>query len=390
MNFFWILKKYLFPFGRSRTSSLFAVISLILAVACLVTSLAVINGYEKTLKKTITQSFGHMMIFSSSKKDHQEMLKDMKPYLHSVESHSPFVFNEALVVSPEKVSSVGLEGVKVSFFKEVVDFKKLLTKGSFEGFEEKGIILGKETVRSFGFDLGDSVQIVQGGGKDQARVDSFKLIGVLDLGRFDYNSRFALVHQDHLQNVEGVSGVRIRFKDLNVAEGISQKINLKETLYTSQTWKSLNHNLFEAIRWEKRIIFLVLLILVMGAGFNVSSYLFVKGFQTYKDVSILKTLGVTRRFIFSFFVFQGLWLCLLGIVGGVILGAFFSFGFLWIQNFWDLLPAQIYKLGFVDIDFRLGDILLVSFSCLGVCFLASFFSALKLLTFPLLKGLHYE
>ena len=152
----------------------------------------------------------------------------------------------------------------------------------------------------------------------------------------------------------------------------------------------MNHNLLEAIRIEKPVIFFVVLIMVIAACFNICSHLFVSVLKKYSAISILRAMGATKRQLVVLFSWHGMILGSVGILLGLVLGWFFSLIFVWIQKYGGVVPGETYKLEMIGIDMRLTDISLIVLVALVICFLSTLPAAVKGARLDPVEGLRYE
>jgi lipoprotein-releasing system permease protein len=222
-----------------------------------------------------------------------------------------------------------------------------------------------------------------------------KLNGVLDLGRHDFDERYILVSLKSLQAITGltnrITGMRIRIQKDGDAEEISRKIESNfGSPYFASTWKDSNSAIFEAIQYEKPVIFFIVLLISFAAAFNIATSLFVSVFRRYREISILRTAGATQSFIVRLFATQGM---LIGSIGGglgVLLGLGICSGLEWVQKKFPLFPGDVYRIDKVILEVRpldLGAIVLVS---MLICFLAALAPAFRGARLKVVEGLRYE
>ena len=154
--------------------------------------------------------------------------------------------------------------------------------------------------------------------------------------------------------------------------------------------KSLHGGYFEAVRKEKFLIFFILMVLVLAGAFNVSSHLSIAVLNQIREISILRVMGMARRFVFFLLLFQGLVISFTGTLMGTLLGYGLSKSFSLIQRVWQIIPSDVYKVNTIIADIRVYDVLLVLVCSLLVCLLSCVLPAWRALRLSLREGLLYD
>jgi lipoprotein-releasing system permease protein len=208
------------------------------------------------------------------------------------------------------------------------------------------------------------------------KLGSFKVSGILDLGKHEYNQRMILTSLPATQSLAEIgnrySGLLLKFQDINRAREISTFLGRELGLgFSVRDWREANENLFEAVGLERIIVFFVIMIIVVAAAFNVASTLYINVITRYSQIGLLKSLGVSRRGILQIFSLQGVLIGALGIVGGLLLGALLCVGASWAESYYSILPGSIYKLDHIDLSIRPLDVMVIAVVTLIICFLAT-------------------
>jgi len=404
----WLVWRYL----RSRqkflnlTTSL-SILGMVIGVASLVVAMAVVSGFETTLKNSVIDSVGHVLIMKRGGplKNDKSFLEQVRQAVPAVVAETPFVYLEAMLVHKKKLSGVVVQGIDPNTYSQVLRLEQRLKKGEFVfGPNADGVqggLIGKGLAEKFGLKIGDVFKAVTPVAREydnalfSPRLKKFFVRGILDLGRYDWNQRVIITHieaaQDFAKIGSQVMGYRLRLssdeKAKEAAFLLSQKLG---HTYWTRDWEDVNRNLFEAVRLEKVIIFFILLIMVIAACFNISSTLFVSVLKRFGDISILKTLGANRKFLVKLFTIQGLLIGFIGSILGICLGVALCFGFLYLEREYGLLPGEVYKLEEIDAEFRWLDISLILVASLFICYLATLVPARRGAKLSPIEGLRYE
>lgn len=398
----WLGYRYFGSVKRffNLTTSL-SVIGMAIGVASLVVSMAVFSGYNVTLEKTVQDAVGHLLVMKRGSADQTEMLEDIRPVVKGLIAETPFVYAEALLAHGGQIAGVLIEGIEQPSVHKVLNLKDRLQAGSFD-LNQDGVVIGKAIAERFSLKLGDEIRLVIplaqegiGGNGFRPRLGKFQVRGIINYGRYDFDSRYIVMDLARVQQFaelgQRITGYRLKVADPSMTRSIAQEIQDRfEGAYWARDWQEVNRNLFEAARLEKFVLFVVLMILVVAAAFNIANTLFVSVVRRYRDISVLKTIGATDLMIRQIFAAQGLIVGGVGAISGVILGLGLCQVVEWAQVRWKLIPAEVYKLDHIDLVVQWSDLLAIVGVSLFVCFLATVVPSRKGAKISPVEGLRYE
>lgn len=405
----WLNYKYCGRFVWNLNSAL-AVLGISLAVASLVVSMAVVNGYFNTLKKTVTDAMGHVVVLSHPGHPAGQLVQHLQQSDSRIVASAAFRSVEGVASSSKNISGVLIEGVSPD--NKVLNYAARVQKGQFD-LRDSQALIGKALAQQLKLKVGDELRVVVPRIKtsridirdDEVRPSLLPLIpsvarlqvsGILDLGRHDYNSRLVVVGLKYFQNFlppsrdfQGtMGGVRVRLEDADDAMALSDQI--VQLGYTSYHWREQNQNLFQAALLEKRILFFILLVLVLAASFNVSSTLYVNVMQRWRDMSVMKVLGAQQKLFQALFSIQALVIAFIGLLWGFVLGKVACWLFMWAQKKFQLLPGQVYKLDYLQTQLAWADVLSISVATVLICWLAALWPAYKGQRMLVVRALNYD
>lgn len=407
MNNYRSLGELAYRLLRARGSALLSfsgwisLAGLVLGVGCLVVSMAVFSGFERTLQRSVSDVSGDLQIYFTPRSGfdvEEELLKNIPGF----QGLSGFLATEGILAAGGKVRGVLLQGIESAKASQVLKLGGRVLEGSMlDGVDSKAVMIGKGIAREMGLKAGDEFQVVVllGGdidtGKFKRKIATFKVQGVLDLGKFEYDERMVMVDLAELQGFIEVrnklSGYVVRLdtpeRALEVAPQVAATLGAGHRV---RTWKDVNENLFEAVIVERRIIFFVILIIVVAAAFNVMGSLFVSVVQHFHDIAVLKAMGFRKKWIMGIFQLQGLMIGAAGCVGGLLLGVIFSLLFEWVQRSLGFVPGAVYKVDAISVHFRWQDLTAVLVSTIVISFLATWLPAKKGANLAPVEGLRYE
>ena len=378
--FIWIRRLVFSSKEILKLENFVSLLGLSLAVMCLSVTMVIISSYETTLKNTLISHTGHITLISKKKKESiSKIIQETKlPYIQEV---FPFVSVEALAVSEGKVSGILLEAFSEE--RQKMNLKHRLIQGQFSP-KPFSAVVGLKFSENMNLKIGSEFYAAVAHSSGRTHLKKFSVSGILDLGRYDLNSRYMLVSESSfkaLGSLDPAHGVRLFLSDDRYT--FSALSHLKRSLssnYWIQDWKSMNENLFTAIQMEKSIIFVVLLILVVAASFNISNQMSLRVLRRFYDIGILKTMGAGPSLIAQLFLIQTSAMSFIGIFFGFFLSLAVCWGLFGFYNIWgELASSEVYKLNKIILDFKWQDFLSI--------FVFSFLISLSSTWFPIRKAL---
>ena len=384
--------KYIFQF-----SSLFSLLSLVLGIASLTTALLFINGFSLGLEKAIVDMSGHVIVVIKEEKHKREILESLSPYDKFIETKSLFLSSEALVLDSKKFQPLMIEAIEDKHIQNSDFLDNRILKGKMQASKDF-ILIGKALSEQMNLQVGSSLPIIVFD-KEQSyfsrKKQTFKVGAIADFGRYDFNSRYVITSLSNLQNLKEktnqVVGARLWLKDKNQAEFVTALMNDSlENNYEAYSWKDLDRNFFEVIEADKKIIFFVLFILILAAGFNVSSSLFVQVFQKTKVIGILKSMGAKESLIRNIFILQSLVIGFIGVLLGMVLGWFLSLLLIELQNKMGFIPQEVYQVNQIVLEWKNSDMAFIFFSSLIVVIISSLIPARRACKLHITEALAYE
>ncbi len=313
--------------------ALISMLGLTLGVAALIVVLSVMNGFQKELRERILGVVSHIQISGEGGEiaDWARVAQGAarNPRVLAV---APYVQAQGMLSFDGQVRGVVVRGVLPEAEDKVADFARYMRAGTLDRLRpnEFGIVLGSEVARGLLARVGDKVTLLapQGLVTPAAilpRVKQFRVVGIFEAGMFEFDSGLALVHMTDAQKLyrmdERVSGVRLKVDDLFAAPQISRELlRSLDTNIGVSDWTRSHANFFRAVDIEKRMMFLILLLIVAVAAFNIVSTLVMAVTDKRADIAILRTLGASPRSIMAIFVVQGTLIGVAGLAAGVAAG----------------------------------------------------------------------
>ena len=399
----WFKRFFLSRQHFIRFTPLVSIFSLILASSSLILAMSVYSGYESTVKQTIVDMTGHLVITGRNSVNEKNLMRKITPELDQMASYLPFLSLNSLLVYEGKLSGVLMEGISPENLNQTLGLNKRLLSGSIRLVDQKSAVIGRGLAKKFELKVGDSFHIVipkvDSEGAFQTKHQSFYVEGILDLGFHDFNSRHILVNLQTVQKLVGkpgiISGARFLVKDTTQIDNMRLRLTqILGSSYRVSDWqgvvRSVHESYFQAVKREKLLIFFILMVLVLAGAFNVSSHLSISVLNQIREISILKVMGTRKYFIFFLLLAQGFLVSFAGTLIGIGTGWLLSKGFISIQNIWRIIPSEVYKVNTIITEVKTSDVLLIVICSLLICLVSCLLPAWRALKAPLRENLLCE
>jgi len=419
--------RYLKSRRRQTFISLITLISVggvAVGVMVLIVVLAVMSGFETSLKEKILGINSHIWILPQTPgrlEDYQNIVRRVAAIPH-VTFAAPFTTHEVMLVADGHVSGTIIRGIDPGHTDQMAALGRHLhgqelrplidppprasEAGAVPPAANRGIVLGKDLARHLLVFPGQQVMVTSPmGGLTPAGIlpnmRGFTVTGTFDTGMYEYDAKLALMSlqqaQDFFELGDAVHGIEVKVDDIYRVHEVSEAIRgaLGPAFWT-RDWMQMNRNLFAAIRQEKVLMFIILVLIILVAAFNIVSTLIMMVMEKQADIAILKAMGARHGGIYKIFMLEGM---IIGVVG-TLLGCLGGLVFAWnLQSIAGLVervlginvfPRDVYFLDKLPVELHPMDIGLIMLTAIVVSFFATLYPAMNASRLNPVEALRYE
>jgi len=392
---------------KAKRKGLFAVVTtsigvagVTIGVAALITTLAVMNGFQADIQRKIVGAQAHVTIYGADAPGDVAAVETVAKADPDVVATAPFVLGQAILTNHDRSIGVILKGLDPMQEFRVNDLAKKLVSGSWDGVKdgkEPGIVLGVELADRMGADINSHVVLVSPQSVVTPlgllpKMQRFQVVGLLKTGYYEYDAGTAWTHlasaTKFLGAQGGAGGVGLRLDDLRRADDASKRLRAALGFRRIvRTYAQMNATLFAALKLEKTVMFIILTLITLVASLNIASTQILRSVEKTRDIGLLKAMGAPARMIERVFLVEGI------LIGGTGVGAGLALGFLlcWIIATFPIveLPADIYYLSRVPVDVRPWDVAAVTIMGLTLTLLATIYPARRAAKSDPVEAIHY-
>jgi lipoprotein-releasing system permease protein len=416
MKYEWFIGlRYLKAKRKQTFISIITVISIVgvtVGVTAMIIVLSVFSGFEKTLKEKILGTQAHLVVLKASQQgmDHYEEVLKQVQEVKGIVSAAPFILNQVMLSSESNVTGAVIKGIDPDRVGKVTELAHNMKAGGLHDLkgesDSPGIILGVELAKNLGVSLNDAIQVISPLGTItpmgmMPKMKRFRVVGVFYSGMYEYDNTMAYVSIEGAQKFFGmgarVSGIEIKTNDIYQVKEIGKEMRKKLGFpFWTKDWMEMHRNLFSAMKLEKIMMFIILVLIILVAAFNIISTLIMVVMEKYKDIAILKSMGASSKGILKIFVIEGLVTGVVGTVLGTILGLVVVFNLSGIQGLLEkllglkILASDVYYIDKLPSEVNPLDIALIVMTAILISLLATLYPSWRASKLDPAEALRYE
>lgn len=375
--------------------SLSSILGVALGVMAIITVLSVWNGFEEELRDRTLGMVSHATIYADTSimTNWQQLASQISAYPEII-GVAPYFREEGMVVFNEKIESVIVQGVLPESESLVSSINETMIEGDIAALGQRsfGIILGVSLAETLDIKVGEKLMLVA----PQAnitpvgilpRMKRFEVLGLFDVGINEYDSAYAMINLEDAEKfyrVQSPGGLRIKTDNVmnspyiirNVLEDFSYPFGIVD-------WTQENSNFFRSLALQKVVMFIILMLIVGVAAFNIVSTLIMVVVDKQADIAVLRTMGASPRNIMKIFITQGIVIGFIGVLLGDLLGTWLSTNIAQMVSMiestlnMELLPCDVYYICEFPSSIRFSDVILTSIIAFIICSLATIYPAYR-------------
>jgi len=389
--------------------SLASMLGTALGVTALITVLSVMNGFGEELRSRILSVAAHVTVtgLGNELTDWQSVQQQVSGN-EQVLGSAPYVLAQGLLTQKSKSSGVMVRGILPAEESSVSSLGENMKGGKIEHLApgEYRIVLGQELAWSLGVWVGDKVTLMAPQASVTAagilpRMKRFTVAGVFEAGMYEYDSGLVMIHIADAQKLyrlgNNVTGLRLKLDEIDAAPLFSLELgNQLGALYRIRNWTQENVSFFRALKIERNVMFVILMLIVAVAAFNLVSTLVMVVTDKQADIAILRTLGMSPANIMSVFIYQGIIIgfigTLLGLLGGIALALNVSAIVSAIEGFFQVqfMPPDLYYISGFPSRLDWNDVAIIGVLSFVMSVLATLYPAWRASRTQPAEALRYE
>jgi lipoprotein-releasing system permease protein len=381
-----------------------------LGVFALIVVLSVMNGFGNELRDRTLSMTSHATItgFDGTMND-WEQNAELARTNPNVVSAAPYIRKEVMMSNGRRVSGALVRGIEPAAEQTVSSVASKMISGELSNLQagEYGIVLGRELANSLGVYEGDRITVITPQASVTAvgvmpRLRRFKVVGVFEVGMHEFDSAMSYIHITdaarlfHLDDGE-VNGIRLKLADLFEARQVTQQLDKQfGEEYWIRDWTRQHSNFFKALKTEKTVMFIILLMVIAVAALNIVSTLMMTVTDKEADIAILRALGMTPGSIMTIFIIQGTVIGMFGTLIGVAAGVPVALNIFeivsWVEQLFntDFLPSDVYYISDIVADVQPREVMTYAVSAFVITILATIYPAWRASRTMPAEALRYE
>lgn len=385
--------------GFGSVVSWVSFLGIMLGVATLIVVMSVMGGFHDTLLARIVGMNGHVVVYhqDGAIADYDflaEKMMENKTVARAVSAIVPIAEGQVMVTANGKNSGAMVRGIRMDDLMTKTNSGVRMYGRDLADIRDGELIIGSTLSRNLGVHMGESVSLVSADNATPTpfgtmpRIVSYPVQTSFFMGMYEYDSGYIFMPlvtaQKYLNLGDAVTHIDLFLRDADDTDVVRDAlIDVLPDGYIVRDWRDLNRGFVGALQVESNVMFLILMLIVIVAAFNIVSSLVMLVKDKSKDIAVLRTFGVSRRSMMRIFILSGTSIGVIGAVFGTILGVVVAIYIEPIRRFFqwmtgrDLFPAELYYLSELPSRVEFSAVVGIALIAIALAFLATIYPAWK-------------
>jgi lipoprotein-releasing system permease protein len=405
----FIAKRYLISKHKVNFITIISFLSIAgitIGVAALIVVLSVFNGFG-SLVTSFFVSFDpdvRIQIINPDLNFHINDYRDQFELIKDIKNYSPFVSGKVLAIRGRETQVINLKGITENSGETIYDIKKNILFGKYNLSDSGGfprVLIGLRLADRLESLIGDTITLISPSGIENVitetslpKMQTFIVGGIYSSNNNEYDENYIFCTFQPAQRLLGyntrIQGIDFRLDNPNESNRVKEKISkfLDKNNFAVYTWYDFHRELYSVMQIERWTAYIILSLIIAVASFNILGSLSMSVIEKKRDIGILRSMGTEEKSIIRIFMFEGLFIGLLGTVLGSILGYFICF----LQLFYKIYPLDPtqYKMDALPMQLRISDFFFIAGVSMLLSFLAALFPAMRAAKVNQIEAIKWE
>ena len=385
--------------GFGSVISWVSLIGIMLGVATLIVVMSVMGGFHDTLLSRIVGMNGHVVVYYQDGAIHDydfliDKMKQNKIVSENAIGIVPIAEGQVMATANGNNTGAMVRGIRMSDLAAKTATGTKIYGKALDKISDGELVAGASLTRALGVTMGDQISLVSANNAtptpfgSMPRIMSYPVMSSFFMGMYEYDSGYIFMPletaQKYLNIPGGVTHIDLFLRDPEDTTDVARALtDLLPDGFVVRDWRDLNRGFVGALQVESNVMFLILMLIIIVAAFNIVSSLVMLVKDKSKDIAVLRTFGVSRRSMMKIFILSGTSIGILGAAFGTVLGVVIAIYIEPIRQFFqwatgrDLFPAELYYLSELPSKLVLGDVVGIALIAVLLAFLATLYPAWK-------------